>query len=135
MPNIIDNITAAATVPLDNYSFDTLELLRSTVNEFNEEQRLIAGCKALAIGKGAQCALDIPAPPQIDFYPVEVAFEYIESPVERNWFKNLPTSLELPRETVDKLRAIGRQLLNEDPEFKKLMKALGGCLANDGQSC
>ncbi len=135
VPNIIDNITAAATVPLDNYSFDTLELLRSTVNQFNEEQRLIAGCKALAIGKGAQCALDIPAPQQIDFYPVEVAFEYIASPAERNWFKNLPTSLELPRETVDKLRAIGRQLLSEDPGFKKLMKALGGCLAFDGKGC
>ena len=135
VPGIIDNVTAAATVPLDNYSFDTLEILRSTVNEFNEEMRLIAGCKALAIGKGAQCALDIPAPHQIEFFPVEVAFEYIEEATERNWFKNLPTSLELPRETVDKLRAIGRKILSEDPEFKKLMKALPGCLAIDGQSC
>ena len=135
VPGIFDNVMAAATVPLDNYSFDTLEILRSAVNAFNEEQRLIAGCKALAIGKGAQCALDIPAPPQIDFFPVEVAFEYIEASAERNWFKNLPTSLELPRDTVDKLRAIGRQLLNEDPEYKKLMKALAGCLAIDGLGC
>ena len=135
VPGIIDTVTAAATVPLGNYTFDTLEILRKTVNEFNEEMRLITGCKALAIGKGTQCALDIPAPHQIEFFPIEVAFEYIESATERNWFKNLPTSFELPRESVDKLRAVGRQILSEDPEFIKLMKALPGCLAMAGQSC
>lgn len=135
VPGIIDNVMAAATAPLDNYSFDTLEILRKTVNEFNGEMRAITDCKALAIGKGTQCALDIPVPHQIEFFPVEVAFEYIENATQRNWFKSLPTSLELPRETVDKLRGVGRQIISEDPEFKKLMKALGSCLITDGQSC
>lgn len=135
VPGLIDTITAAATVPLDNYSFDTLEILRATVNEFNEEARLISGCKARAAGKGTQCALDIPAPHQIELFPVEVAFEYIEAAQERNWFKTLPTTLELPRETVDKLRAMGRQLLSEDPQFNKLMGVLHGCLAMGGQRC
>lgn len=47
-PNVlgfVDTVTAAATVPLDNYSFDTLEMLRKTVNEFNEEMRLVSGCR------------------------------------------------------------------------------------------
>lgn len=135
VPGLIDTVTAAATVPLDNYTFDTLEILRATVNEFNEEARLISGCKALAAGKGAQCVPDIPAPHQIELFPVEVAFEYIEEAKERNWFKNLPTTFELPRATVDKLRAIGRRILSEDPQFKKLMEALHGCLAMGGQSC
>ncbi len=135
VPGLIDTVTAAATVPLDNYTFDTLEILRATVNEFNEEARLVSGCKALAAGKGTQCALDIPAPHPIEFFPVEVAFEYIEEAKERNWFKNLPTTLELPPEAVDKLRTIGRRILNEDPQFKKLMEALHGCLAIGGQSC
>ena len=135
VPGLIETITAAADVPLDNYSFDTLEILRKTVNEFNESARLISGCKALATARGAQCAVDIPAPHQIEFFPIEVAFEYIEAADERNCFKNLPTSLELPRETVDKLRAIGRQILSEDPEFKRLMQTLHGCLAITGQNC
>ena len=63
---------------------------------------------------------------RVELYPVEVAFEYIASADERAWFKNLPTTLELPRETIDRLRAVGRRLLNEDPEFQKLMKALSG---------
>jgi NTE family protein len=135
VPGLIETVTAAADVPLDNYSFDTLEILRATVNEFNEEMRLISGCKTLAASKGKQCALDIPAPHQVEFFPIEVAFEYIETAKERIWFKNLPTSLELPRETVDKVRAIGRQLLIEDPQFKKVMETLHGCLAIGGQSC
>ena len=135
VPGLVDTLMAAATVPLDNYSFDTLELLRKTVDEFNESMRLISGCKELAAAKGAQCALDIPAPHQIEFFPIEVAFEYIEARDERNWFKNLPTGLELPAETVDKLRSVGRRILNEDPGFKRLMDALQGCTAPYGKNC
>jgi hypothetical protein len=126
VPGLVDTLTSAATVPLDNYSFDTLELLRATVNEFNEEARLVEGCRKLAARKGPQCALDIPAPRRVELFPVQVAFEYLGSAEERAWFKNLPTTFELPRETIDRLRAVGRRLLNEDPEFQKLMKALEG---------
>jgi NTE family protein len=104
VPSLVDTVTAAATVPLDNYSFETLELLRSTVRELNQE----------------------PGALRVELYPVEVAFEFIKSAEERAWFKNLPTSFELPRETIDRLRAVGRRLLAEDPEFQKLLKALRG---------
>jgi len=127
VPGLIDTVTAAADVPLDNYSFDTLELLRKAVNEFNEPARLISGCKALAAARSPQCALAIPAPHPIDFFAIEVAFEYLDSPEERRWFKNLPTTLELPRETVDKLRLVGRRLLSEDREFQRLRQVLHGC--------
>ena len=125
VPGLLDTVSTVASIPLDNYSFETLDLLRATVKEFNEEMRLISGCRELAAAKGPQCALDIPAPHQVDFFPIEVAFEYIRSDEERNWFKNLPTTFELPRETIDRLRAVGRQILNEDREFKRLLKTLG----------
>jgi hypothetical protein len=135
VPGLVDTVTAAATVPLNNYSADTLDLLRRTVGEFNESARLVSGCERLAAAKGAQCALDIPAPRQIEFFPIEVAFEYIDDPGERSWFKNLPTTLELPRESVDRLRAAARRMLGEDPNFRKLLQALRGCLAPSGQRC
>ena len=124
VPGLLDTVTAAATVPLNNYSFDTLDLLRRSVNEFNESARLVSGCKDLAAAKGRQCALDLAAPRQIEFFPIEVAFEYIDDPAERGWFKNLPTTLQLPRESVDKLRAVGRRILGEDPNFRKLVQTL-----------
>ena len=85
--------------------------------------------------EGEQCALDIPAPHHVELYPVQVAFEFIGNAEERAWFKNLPTSFELPRETIDRLRAIGRKLLSEDPEFRELLKALRGCLPTREQGC
>jgi NTE family protein len=135
VPGLIDTLTTAATVPLDNYSFDTVELLRKTVDEFYTDARLVEGCNRLSAGKGEQCALRLPAPHKVDLYPIQVAFEYLASGEERNWFKNLPTSFELPRETVDRLRAVGRRLLAEDPQFQDLLKALNGCLAGGGRAC
>jgi NTE family protein len=124
VPSLLDTLAAAATVPLDNYSFDTVELLGAKVNEFNQEARLIAGCKKLAARKGAQCALELPAPHPVELYAVQVAFEYLQDPKERAWFRNLPTTFQLPRDTVDRLRAVGRRLLAEDPEFRKLLRSL-----------
>jgi hypothetical protein len=135
VPGLIDTLTTAATVPLDNYSFDTVELLSKTVDEFNTDARLVEGCNELSARKGEQCALNLPAPHKVELYPVQVAFEYIASAEERNWFKNLPTSFELPRETIDKLRAVGRRLLTEDHQFQNLLKALDGCLPANGRAC
>jgi hypothetical protein len=135
VPGLIDTLTTAATVPLDNYSFDTVELLSKTMNEFNTDARLVEGCNRLSARKGEQCALKLPAPHHVDLYPIQVAFEYIASREERAWFKNLPTTFELPRETIDRLRAIGRRLLSEDPQFQNLLKALNGCLAGSGKAC
>jgi NTE family protein len=135
VPGLIDTLTTAATVPLGNYTADTLDLLTATVNEFNKVALMAEGCRTIAAGQGAQCAPNIQVPHKVDLYAVEVAFEYIASEEERNWFKNLPTSFELPRETVDKLRAVGRRLLSEDPQFQNLMKALGGCLPANGRAC
>jgi NTE family protein len=126
VPDLIDTLTTAATVPLDNYSFDTVELLRKTVDEFDTDARLVEDCNRLSARRGAQCALNLPAAHKVELYPIQVAFDYLASPEERAWFKNLPTTFELPRETVDKLRAVGRRLLNEDPQFQNLLKALHG---------
>lgn len=126
VPGLIDTLSTAATVPLDNYSFDTVDLLRKTVDEFDTDARLVEGCNRLSARRGAQCALQLPAPHKVDLYPIQVAFEYIASAEERAWFKNLPTTFELPRETIDKLRAAGRRLLSEDPQFRNLLKALNG---------
>jgi len=129
VPGLVDTLTAAATVPLDNYSFDTVELLQKTLAEFNADARVVEGCNRLSAAKGAQCALQLPAPHQVELYPIQVAFEFLEPREEREWFRNLPTTFELPRATIDRLRAVGRTLLAADPQFRNLLRALHGCLA------
>jgi hypothetical protein len=126
VPGLVDTVVTAADVPLGNYSFDTVELLARTAGDFYRDARLVEQCNRLSAAKGAQCALNLPSAHKVDFYPVQVAFEYLASREERAWFKGLPTTFELPRETVDKLRAAGRRLLLEDPQFRKLLKDLEG---------
>jgi hypothetical protein len=135
VPGLIDTIGTAATVPLDNYSFDTVELLEKTMAAFNRDARLLEACNRLSAKKGAQCALNLPAPHAVEFYPAQVAFEYLADGEERAWFKNLPTTFALPRATIDRLRAVGRRLLGEDPGFRRLLEDLGGCLAPAGGAC
>ncbi len=132
VPGLIDTLKTAADVPLDNYSADTLDLLAAAVNQFNEEARLLEACARIA---GTRCAPDGGAPHRVELYPVEVAFDYIAAEEDRAWFKNLPTSLELPRESVDRLRSVGRRLLAEDPKFQALLKTLQGCLPALGATC
>lgn len=133
VPGPVDTLTTAANVPLDNYSFDTVELLASIRNEIEAEARVVEGCNRLSAKKGEQCALRLPAPSAVEIYPIQVAFEYIAAREEREWFKNLPTTFELPRDSVDRLRAVARRLLAEDPEFARLLKSLKGSLSERGR--
>lgn len=54
------------------------------------------------------------------FHVVEVGFEHIADPVERNFFRELPTTLNLPGATVERLREVGGRLLRESTAFRKL---------------
>ena len=135
VPGLVDTLTTAATVPLDNYSFDTLALLTAAVTEYTTAPRLVDDCRKLAARKGPQCELTIPEPHRIDMYPVQVAFEYIADAGERDWFKNLPTTLELPPDTVDRLCGVGRRLLKEDPNFQKMLREFNGSVRDAGDGC
>jgi len=135
VPGLIDTLTTAATVPLDNYSFDTVELLNKIAREYRSDAGTVASCNRLSAAKGEQCALRLPAPHAVELYPVQVAFEFIAGREERDGFLNLPTNFALPRATIDRLRAVSRRLLGEDPQFRNLLEALGGCLAPPGGTC
>jgi NTE family protein len=60
------------------------------------------------------------------FYFIDVSLQAIPDENERDYFKQIPTSLTLDAPTVDRLRAVARKLLFESPDFKQLMADLGG---------
>jgi NTE family protein len=92
--------TAAASLTLDRYSTETLELVRT---EFARWQR--------QMGEGGELKL----------YPIMLNFSSFKDPAKRNFFLNLPTSFFLSAPDVDKLREAGRQLLSENEVFKQLL--------------
>lgn len=63
---------------------------------------------------------------QINFYTIHLSFNSIADDQERHFFENVPTSLSLPNETVDKIVAVAGRLLFQSEEFRRLVKDLGG---------
>lgn len=125
VPGLTKVLTAAATVPLDNYSVDTVALLRSKISEFNAGYDNLRDCSDVL---GSECpgkSLDASGLHPVDLYLVEVAFEFIPDPGERAWFKNLPTNFHLPPKTVDRLRHVGCTLYGGDPELDQLLNGAG----------
>jgi NTE family protein len=100
---LIDIVTAIATVPLDNYSFDTLQLLQDTLRRRNDAQRLS------------------PELFKVNLYRINVSFDQIKDTAERARFFKIKTSFDLPADEVDALRRKGAELLRQSPCFQALV--------------
>jgi NTE family protein len=61
---------------------------------------------------------------RVQAHLIEVAEYEIEDPDDREFFDNVPTSLGIDEESVDRLVEIGRQLLRESVEFQNLLTEL-----------
>lgn len=106
-PGILGLGVKSSSIPMERYSFETVELVRERLEHWKD---LVAERRG---GKR-----------NLEFYLIEVSFEQIADKTERHYFQNLPTSFELPPEAVDRLRDIGGKLLRESPEFKRLLADL-----------
>ena len=115
---IINTIGLISSIPLDRYSFDTLELLRGNIKSW-EKTITAERCKNLKTNSDS---------PDHDCrartYLIEVSLDQTEDESERQHLLNLPTSFYLKPEDVDRLKAAARKLLSASPEFQKLVSDL-----------
>jgi NTE family protein len=58
------------------------------------------------------------------FYLIEIKFNNLRDKDSRRHFKRLPTSFKLDPIEVDQLRAVAKKLLEESPEYQRLLKDL-----------
>jgi NTE family protein len=54
-------------------------------------------------------------------YLVQVSFDSLQDPAERKYFKQVKTSLTLPKDQVDRLREVAGRLLREAPAYQRLL--------------
>jgi len=62
--------------------------------------------------------------PERRAYFAQVTFENLKDPVERAYFYQVKTRLQLPKEQVDKVREVAGRLLREAPAFQRLLADL-----------
>ncbi|HMM47336.1 MAG TPA: patatin-like phospholipase family protein [Thiobacillaceae bacterium] len=111
VPTAAQVFRAIKDIPINRYSFETIELFKASLEGWARQLR------ARSDGKNGE---------GFDFYLVEVNFDAIRDPAEREAFRLIPTSFTLPAETVDQLRALGPRLLEESSEYQRLMRDLRG---------
>jgi len=120
-PGILDVLSLVASGPMDNYSFDTVQMVRDFFANLNQETKIWTDCKSLT----AQCSVEMPAVPEIvDFHAAELSFDGLDDEKLRLCMENLPTSFYLPEDTVTLLRQVARLLLMKSPDFRKAVQAL-----------
>ena len=98
----------------DRYSFETIELFREVSVRLDRE-RVAARVQA----GNSQSA-------QIESYIVELHFNQLADESDRRFFNSVPTKLQLPSKTVDRLCQLAARQLADNVEFRRLVCDLGG---------
>lgn len=118
-PGTLQIAMAGATITIDRYSYETIELFQAQVDHWQERIRKLNGDRTRLNGNGTTRK-------EVEFYPILINFTNVKDLAKRRYFLNLPTSLALPAKDVDNLRDAGGRLLRQSPEFQKLVRDLGG---------
>ena len=111
-PSIRQMASRVLDTLMSNNSFETQTWLRSSFHYWREEARDLAGTP------------NSPYEGTPDFYLIETILRDIVDPVERKTMMEIPTTFKLDPEQVQSLEKAGRTLLENEPEFKRLVKDL-----------
>jgi NTE family protein len=122
-PGAIPLLIKATGVPIDHYSYDTVEELKDIIARWQSMRRLRAS-PAFDPSKDPGAA-KLVSTPDIGLYAIDVSFAQVKDEAERDYLNNLPTSFVLPPEAIDRLRAAAATIIRDSPDFKRLLKDAG----------
>ena len=120
-PGILAELLQSSSVPIDHFSYESVELLKDIAQRWSNARKLIVAERRLA-GMSLQEA--DASVQKLTFDAIDVSFDAITDAKERDYFMNLPTSFSLPSEDVDRLRALGGRLLRESAVTQDVLKKL-----------
>jgi NTE family protein len=122
-PGIFDQWWQASSVPIDQWSCESVDLL-SDVVALRALERILAIAQALLNGASATKAeLEQPS---AEPYAIDVSVSAIPDPGERQHFENPATSFILPPVAIERLRDVAGRLMRAPPRYHELVESLGG---------
>jgi NTE family protein len=125
-PGSVEILLKASGVPIDRYSYEAVELLKDTATRW-QTMRRIRSSVAMASNKDPAVAAAMRVP-DAEIYAIDVSFPALKDKAELDYLNRQPTSFVLPAEAVDRLRAAAGTIIVDSPEFKRLLKDVGGKL-------
>lgn len=128
-PGAVTLAIQASGVPIDHYSYESMELLKDTQARWQLMHRLRQSA-AFAGNTDPAVAADLKSP-DIDIYAIDVSFAALKDTAEMEYLNDLPTSFSLPPEAVDRLRAAAATIIADSPEFRRLLKDIGAAIVTE----
>jgi len=112
-PGLKEVALKTANISIDNYSFDTVEILKNSFEEHEKAVKIIkrSGRKGMKFTDYKTCL-------------VNVNFYKIRDKKRRKWFLNMPTNFSLESHRIDALVNEAGNILMESVEFKKLINEM-----------
>jgi NTE family protein len=95
-------------VTVSHYSFETIELFKEVMARLSRERTRLGDS----------------APLENSTYVIELHFNQLANESDRRFFNTVPTSLQLPSKTVDRLRQLAASQLADNVEFRRLVSDL-----------
>jgi NTE family protein len=105
---------SVAQVTGNRYSFETIELFKEVSARLDRER------EAARLQAGDSQSV------KIESYIVELHFSQLADESDRRFFNSVPTSLQLPSPTVDRLEHLANAELRNNSEFRRLVADLQG---------
>ena len=116
---------------LENYSSDTTERINDLFSQWKKAETAYAErwayCERNERGRAEQCVGEIypeGPPPYPQTSLVHLRFDSLQDDSERQFLNSIGTSLDLPRESVDRIRAAAKKLLDDSPQFQDFLHSL-----------
>jgi len=122
-PGIVGQLLQSTGVPIDRYSFETVETLKDRAAILQWRRELLVARLRLAGASEAEAEAKVP---KVTLEVVDVAFDALPDPKEREYFRNLPTSFVLPPADIDKLREVAGRLMRQSPDYRAVVREMGG---------
>lgn len=122
-PGFVIQLLQSANVPIEKYSFETVEIMKDRAEIMARKRDLKVAHAQLAGSSKAEAEASVPT---LTLEVISVSFDQIIDPAERDYFMKLPTSLALPPEAIDKLRAVAGQLLRKAKGYEDIVRSFNG---------
>jgi hypothetical protein len=123
-PGLGTLIDIISSVPMSNYSFDTVQQLLRTFETWRTDQATYAACQSILQNQCPAGKMPTPPPYVAEASAIYVGFDQLKDEKERREFLNLPTTFALPKEDVDKLRRVGPRILDQSESYQELCREL-----------
>ena len=124
-PGTVAQLLQSTGVPIDRFSFETVEIMKDREEIYGWKREILVMRARLAGKTEAEAEASV-ALPKLTLHTMDVSFDAIKDPKERERFMNMPTSFVLPPDDIDRLRDIGARLLRESSDYQDLLREWGG---------